>query len=331
MATVLRVVKKVSLFILVQAIVFSTFSIGMIYYGPFKNIREMIVTTAMTTFSHQYIATFFLSDEKINEIMERNKIDYSNKESDETAIQAFKPSEAEDKIELVDISNGKYKGYMLIVSNPERVGVGVSKKIGSVGMKLDEMVRAYDAVGGINAGGFADDNGKGSGGAPTGILIENGKVISGSQNEKYDVIGFTEDSKMLLGHFTVKQALEKKIRDAVTFGPFLIVNGEPMIKQGSGGAGLQPRTVIGQRRDGAVLMLVIDGRQIGSVGATLKEAQDIMLKYDAYNAANLDGGSSTTMVYDGKIVNKPCSSAGPRYLPSAFIIKKSSGSNSTLR
>jgi exopolysaccharide biosynthesis protein len=307
----------------------------MIYYGPFNNIRDMLVTTAMTTFSHQYIATAFLSDNTINEIIEKNKVHDENKYSDDSAINVFNgkdqqgnktgqpwyPQEAENKIELKNLSNGKYKAYMLIVSNPKRVGVASSDNLGKSGTKLSEIVKDYNAIGGINAGGFADDGGHGSGGTPTGFLIEDGRVLYGNENEKLPLIGFNEDSVLVLGNYSLKEAKEKKIRDAVNFGPFLIVNGESSIKDGNGGGGLQPRTAIGQRKDGAVLMLVIDGRKIDSVGATLKEVQDIMLEQGAYNAANLDGGSSTTMFYGGQLINKPSTPAGERLLPSAFLIK----------
>jgi exopolysaccharide biosynthesis protein len=296
----------------------------MIYYGPFNNIRDMLVTTAMTTFSHQYIATAFLSDNTINEIIEKNKVHDENKYSDDSVIDVFKggdQQESENKIELKNLSNGKYKAYMLIVSNPKRVGVASSDNLGKSGTKLSEIVKDYNAIGGINAGGFADDGGHGSGGTPTGFLIEDGRVLYGNENEKLPLIGFNEDSVLVLGNYSLKEAKEKKIRDAVNFGPFLIVNGEPSIKGGNGGGGLQPRTAIGQRKDGAVLLLVIDGRKIDSVGATLKEVQDIMLEQGAYNAANLDGGSSTTMFYGGQLINKPSTPAGERLLPSAFLIK----------
>jgi exopolysaccharide biosynthesis protein len=295
--------------------------------------------------SHQYIAKAFLSEKEITDIMEKNKADTDDKYSDETAIEVVKQYSSEtekigdtkyddykdklseerkkkDNIEFVDISNGKYKAYLLIVSNPDRVTVATTKKLGKYGMKLDEIVKEYDAVGGINAGGFADENGVGNGGTPIGLLMENGQVIYGNEKEKYDVIGLNEDSVLVLGSYTVKDLKAKKIRDAVTFSPFLVVNGEPTIKQGNGGWGIAPRTAIGQRKDGTILMLVIDGRQVSSIGATLKEVQDIMLEYGAYNAANLDGGSSTTMIYKDKTINHPCSQYGPRYLPSAFIIKK---------
>ncbi|MCM0649832.1 phosphodiester glycosidase family protein [Clostridium swellfunianum] len=306
----------------------------MVYYGPFKNIRDMLVTTAMTTFSHQYIATAFLNEKTINEIMEKNRVHDENKYTDESAIAAFNSTsgkddgdhkqvtaEVEDKIELKNLSNGKYKAYMIVISNPKRVVVASSDRLGKAGTKLSDIVKDYNAAGGINAGGFADDNGHGSGGTPTGILIEGGKVLYGKENQRLPLIGFNEDSVLVLGNYTPKEAIEKKIRDAVNFGPFLIVNGEPTIKGGNGGGGLQPRTAIGQRKDGTVLMLVIDGRRIDSIGATLKEVQDLMLEHGAFNAANLDGGSSSTMFYGGQLVNKPSTPAGERLLPSAFIVK----------
>jgi exopolysaccharide biosynthesis protein len=328
----LAVFKKIGIFIFINIFVGCIFSIPMVYYGPFNNVRDMLVTTAMTTFSHQYIATAFLSDKTINDIIQKNKVHDENKYSDESAItvsnmntsgnnQGEKQGETEDRIELKNISNGKYKAYMLIVSNPKRVGVASSGKLGNSGMKLSDIVKDYNAVGGINAGGFSDEGGHGSGGTPTGILIEDGKVLYGKENQRFPLIGFNEDSVLVLGNYTLKEAKDKKIQDAVNFGPFLVINGESTIKGGNGGGGLQPRTAIGQRKDGTVLMLVIDGRKIDSVGATLKEVQDIMIQYGAYNAANLDGGSSTTMFYGGELINKPSTPAGQRFLPSAFIIK----------
>jgi exopolysaccharide biosynthesis protein len=108
----------------------------------------------------------------------------------------------------------------------------------------------------------------------------------------------------------------------VAFHPFLIVNGVPTKIYGNGGWGSGPRTAIGQKADGTVLMVVVDGRQISSAGASMKQMQEIMIKYGAINAANLDGGSSTVMYFKDKIVNSPCAPAGDRFLPSAFLIKR---------
>lgn len=337
----LKYLRNCIFFILLQVFIFCTYGLAMIFHGPFSNTKEMLVTTAMTTLSHQYLVKMFLSEAEINKIMDKNKIDSRGKYSDTSAIEVSNLnhesendnlSESNDNsqqvkvsrpntINLVDISNDRFKGYLLFISDPTRVKIGTTDKFGSYGMKLEDIVKRYDAVAAINGGGFVDDNGMGNGGNATGVVIEDGKVLCGSENQSYLTIGFDKNSALVLGDFTLQQMRERKIRDAVTFDPFIIVNGEPQIESGNVGWGLAPRTVIGQKKDGTVVFLVIDGRQLGSVGATLKEVQDILLQYEVYNAANLDGGSSTQLVYEGKTINHPCSSAGPRYIPTAFIVK----------
>lgn len=109
--------------------------------------------------------------------------------------------------------------------------------------------------------------------------------------------------------------------EAVSFDKTMIVNGKKTIKSGDGGGGIAPRTAIGQRKDGSILLLIIDGRQASSIGATYREVQDIMYEYGAYNAANLDGGSSSTMYYDGEVINNPCDALGERSIPTIFYVE----------
>lgn len=107
-------------------------------------------------------------------------------------------------------------------------------------------------------------------------------------------------------------AIKDGMEDAVEFGPFLIVNGKVATIKGDGGWGRAPRTVIAQRKDGVVLFLSIEGRLPGySLGATMNDIIEVLLRYKAYNAANLDGGASTTMAVNGKLYNRP--SAGKEY------------------
>ena len=133
------------------------------------------------------------------------------------------------------------------------------------------------------------------------------------------IVGFDQNNQLVVGTMTGQECLDRGIRDAVSFGPTFIVNGKAMEVAGSGG-GLNPRTVLGQRADGAVLMLVIDGRQSHSIGATYKDCIDVMLQYGAVNAANLDGGSSSMLVYNGEVQNVCASLYGSRPLPTAFIV-----------
>ena len=111
------------------------------------------------------------------------------------------------------------------------------------------------------------------------------------------------------------------VRDAVTFGPALIVNGKAAEVTGLG-SGLNPRTAIGQRADGKVIMIAIDGRQANSLGATYADLIKIFLDFGAVNAANLDGGSSTVMFYKGEKVSVPANFINSRNMPTAIIITK---------
>lgn len=314
--------KAIFRFLLFELIFIPVVSILLAYYGPFHNVRDTLVTTAMTTINHKYLATWFLSDEKIAEIMEKNNLTDANEEENTDQIKISDQKGRE--IELIDIKKDKFAGKLLIVHDPSLVRVGTTSKIGETGMTLSQIVSAAKAVAGVNAGGFADEKMTGTGGRPTGIIMENGKVkYCEDETQSFDIIGFNDQDILILSKkMTIKEAQEAGMRDVISFGPPLIINGKGLIKSGNGGWGIQPRTAIGQRQDGSVLLLVIDGRQASSVGASLKDIQNLLLEYDAYNAANLDGGSSSTMVADGKVVNRPSDIMGERSIASAFIVMK---------
>lgn len=313
-------------FLLFQIIYIPLLCILLIYYGPFTNTRDMIVTTSMTTMRHQYFATFFLSDEKIEEILKKNRPEevLADQNLDEIEIEKSDSTDvnATDGIELVDVSSKTFKGYLLIVKDPSRVKLASAPRLGKVGSTTSQIVEENDAIGGINAGGFADDA-LGTGGKPSGILIEDGELKTTNVGGSYSVVGIDDQNKMIVSNsMTYTRMKQLNLQSAVSFGPVIIINGQPTIRYGDGGWGIQPRTAIGQKKDGTILMLVIDGRQADSLGATLKNVQDIFLQYGAYNAFNLDGGASTTMYYDSKLVNNPSDIMGERYVPCAFIITK---------
>lgn len=296
-----------------------------IFYGPFQNVKKTVVGAAMTTLNHQYIAKMFLSDKEINEILNENKIETIQQSGD-----ILKFINKHDKtVEVEEITEGKkFKGYMLIVHDPTRVKVGYSSKLGVAGEMTSQIAKRMQAVAAINGGGFEDQSGEsmwaGTGGKPTGVLISDGKIISNdinNRNSKIDVMAMTKDGVLLVGPHSINEMMKLNVTEAISFGPALIVNGKTTIKSGDGGWGIAPRTAIGQKRDGTILMLVIDGRQAGSIGATLKDVQNIMLEYGAYNATNLDGGSSSTMFYDGEVINNPCDPLGERSVPSIVYVK----------
>lgn len=319
-----KVLKWIAFFLIFQVIYVPILSIVLIYYGPFTNTRDMIVTTAMTTMSHQYFATLFLSKEKIDEILAKNRPQENIEAQSLSAINIGSGISAEDMngIELKDVSNDSYTGKLLIINDPSRVKLVSSPRLGTSGATTSQIVAENDAVAGINAGGFQDDA-LGTGGKPAGLVIEDGQLRTTNTGASYSLVGMDKDNKMVVSNsMTYSKCQQLNLRCAVSFGPVIIINGNATIKSGTGGWGMQPRTAIAQRKDGAILMLVIDGRQKGSLGATLRQVQDILLDNGAYNAFNLDGGASTTMVYNGNVVNSPSDILGERYVPNAFIVTK---------
>jgi len=318
--------KMIICFLLFEFIFTGITSPLIIFYGPFKNIRKTIVGAAMSTLRHQYIATAFLSDNKIKEILDEDTIEVLEQGNE---VEDLKFDNKHDSsIERYDIDGGKFSGYMLVIHDPTRVKVGYSSKLGRSGELTSQIAKANNAVAAINGGGFTDkkDDGNwtGTGGQPVGILMSNGKMYNpvSDPDKKDNVMAITKEGGLLVGPHSLNEMKKLNVREAITFGPALIVKGEPAIKSGDGGWGIAPRTAIGQRKDGTILLLVIDGRQVKSIGATLKDVQNVMLEYEAYNATNLDGGSSTTMYYEGDVINNPCDPLGERAVPSIIYVNR---------
>ncbi len=287
----------------------------------FEKYKELWVVTAMSTMNHQYLATWFLSDEEIQEIMKKLEVQ-NNEDSNSDEIKIAIPSESKkEEVKVEKITGKNYVGYVMTIPDASKVSLVDGRK-SNRGSKLSEIVKNNKAIAGINAGGFADDGGVGSGNVLCDATIINKKLLYGNKTSKYSLIGLSSDKKLVLGKYTYQQAMNAGIESAVEFGPYLIVNGKNQITNASSG-GIHPRMGIGQKKDGTFIFVVVDGRQPGySIGTNLLEMQNIFNRYDAYNAANLDGGSSATMYYNGKVVNKTSTPMGERYLPNAFIVKE---------
>ncbi len=318
--------------------------LAFLLYGPYPNFRNWLITTAMTTMNHKYLATWFYDAETINTVMQDNYVRESNEDVDLNAISFVDYSNArvmyKNKYEkeiltheegasykLINIDGDGIRGYLIAIYDPSKVKVATASNMNSRGEMLTTIAEKNKAVVAINASGFYDPGYVGNGGKPHGAVIQDGKIVSNlpKSNVGGGIIGFTTDNKFIMGKMTAQEAINKGIRDAVEFGPFLIVNGEPSFIKGNGGWGTAPRTAIGQRKDGIVLFLVMDGRDYvhGIDGVGMVELTEIMMNYGAYNAANLDGGTSCGLVVDGKLTNKPVNGSGKkvtRAIPNAWIV-----------
>lgn len=235
-----------------------------------------------------------------------------------------------EQIELHDmecwtVEGELYKGYMLKISDPSRVFLGTIDEFGeSDGKSVAEMISAYDAVAGVNGGAsYWNDTAKYTG-LPVGAVISEGEIAFSDQVDSYvyDIVGFTKDNKLIIGPYTLEEALNAGIRDAVSYGGTfceeLVIDGSKAIKKNGG---INPRTAIGQCEDGTVILLVIDGRQEGSLGANTSELAEIMLEAGAVNAVSMAGGSYTSMYVESDSVNNSFRVEGALECPDAWLVR----------
>lgn len=287
-----------------------------VIYGPFENIKRSVIGAIMTS-RHPHYITWLLSEREIKGILG----DYNPAQQRQQALQFAKRED--NSLKLVNITGGRFTGYLLEVPNPTRVRAATARDVQEIGDTVSTIALTNNAIAAINAGGFHDPEGTGTGRLPYGVIVRDSKfLVGGDIKDSVPVVGLTRSGMLVAGSHTVQEMKAMGVAEAVSFGPPLIINGKKLITSGDGGWGIAPRTAIGQRKDGTILFLVIDGRQPGySIGATLLDVQNILYEQGAYNAANLDGGSSTTLFYNGKVVNKPCDMLGERMVPTAFIVK----------
>jgi exopolysaccharide biosynthesis protein len=226
--------------------------------------------------------------------------------------------DAENGILILRVTGSGYKGKLAIINDASKVCVAPASRLGSYGDQIGDIVKNNNAVLGINASGFADYEGVGSGGIVDGLLICNGEKLANRTSGYYSVIGFGYDDRLYIG----QNMSEAELRDAVEFYPAEVINGVD-VTAGSNGFGIEPRTAIGQAANGDVMLLTIDGRQVGySLGTTVGVCAEIFLRYGAVQASNLDGGSSTAMFYRGEYITRPANgTAFGRLCPDAILVK----------
>ncbi len=313
-----------------------------LFYGPWAGFRNFWITSAMTTMSHQYLATWLYSDEMIQKVLSNNSIIENNSVSDPNAIkfkqytttiyrneyekQILQKDPGNDLYKVIEVSGSGYKGFLVAVYDPSKISIATTAYLGKRGQDILTVAKRENAVIAMNAGGFYDPDWNSNGALPHGTVFSNGQIVSDFADAAMGggFIGFTNENKLVLGKMSKEQAVATGYRDAVEFGPYLIVNGKRSFIKGNGGWGIAPRTAIGQRQDGIVLLLVINGRIPSSIGADMVDLTDVMERYGAYNAANLDGGSSSELVINGQIINTPVAGGkyGLRDMSTFWVVKE---------
>ena len=287
-----------------------------IFWGPFEAMKTVAVGAVLTS-RHPQVVKAFLSDQQISEIV--NKYDNTDSPSDIPLQRTASDSSAGITIE--DIKGRAFKGKVMLIKNPKRIKVAVTKELEVTGERVSDFVKDTGAIAGINGGAFIDTNGAGNGAFPDGLVVHNGVIVHNNRgNLSTDIVAFDKDGKLIVGQITADDVKKKNIMEAVSFLPTLIQDGKRGVFNDSEWS-VAPRTAIGQKADGTIILVVIDGRQpTWSWGAKMSDLYNLFLDYGAVNAANLDGGSSSELVYNGKVINKLWDIFGERYLPTGIVV-----------
>ncbi|WP_430077146.1 phosphodiester glycosidase family protein [Paenibacillus ferrarius] len=298
-----------------------------------SNVRYMMADTLITT-QHRDWAKYLIGSDELQKRVEAywKRFDEMGEEKDkgfvkldtDPPVSAVSTVEHPPKKELVTIepiSGPNFKGQLVTISDPKKLRIAVPDKAGK-GEKVSSMVKRTGAILGVNGGGFIDPNWEGNGFQPEGVVMSGGKIFYNDRgmNGTVNVVGIDKEGRMIAGKYKVSELVKMGVQEAVSFSPRFIVNGVGQIKNQADGWGIAPRTCMAQTEDGSILFAVIDGRQKHSLGATLYDIQEIFLAHGAITAANLDGGSSTVLVHNNEIINKPSSEYGERYLPTAWLL-----------
>ena len=316
------------------------FTIVLICHGPSESAKELFATTILETGQLKFLANVFLSKDEIQAIVDKNSLQDMQEEIDTNLIKT-EVNKEKKLIEIEKVSGNNFEGTMMIVNDPSKISLATTYPWGEYGKELGVIVDEANAIAGVNGGIYYSSGTKG--GRPYGVTVSNGEIqdISLGLTGLY-LIGFDEDNLLRIINLegmnkdsVQKLVKDEKIRDAISFQEEasdknnhfvkLIINGEKRELNGMG-SGANPRTAIGQRKDGSVLMLVTDGRgKNGHLGATASDLIEIMAEYGAMNAANLDGGSSSSLYYNKEYLMTSVTfyySNSSWRLPTAFVVKE---------
>lgn len=314
-------------------------TITLICHGPSESAKELFATTILETGQLKFLANVFLSKDELQKIVDKNSLQDMDVEVDENLINT-EGNKGKELIEIHNVSGDGFEGTMMVVNDPSKISLATTYPWSEYGKELGVIVDEAGAIAGVNGGIYYSSGNKG--GRPYGVTVSNGEIqdITLGWSGLY-LIGFDENNLLRIISLegmnksaVEKMVKEEKIRDAISFQEEssdannhfvkLIINGEKRELSGKG-SGQNPRTAIGQRKDGSVLILVTDGRgKNGHLGATASDLIEIMAEYGAVNAANVDGGSSSSLYYNKKYLRTSVTfyyTNSSWRLPTAFVVK----------
>ena len=341
--------------IIVLAVVALCLVLNLIFNGPSPAARDVLTMSLLEPSGTKWMPGLFMDEETVEAIRSKQGQELASDFSDTSSVIIKKDNALggennefanyPDGIYIERVSGKTYTAHVMIIQDPTRVYMATSTEKYSTsipGTRINDQIETEGAIAAINAGAFYDDGTANAivGSVPAGLVIVDGEVKSNSYHglvPEEGFAGFNEDGVLVVAKsMTPEQAAEQKIMYGCEFGPVLIMNGQINQEAYNTNSGWNPRTAIGQRADGTVIFLCVDGRQAGSVGGTYRDVIDIMIEYGAVNACNMDGGSSSVMLYrdvDGRygepgkvqmINNYSLLQSQPRKMPNFWMVRPAS-------
>lgn len=325
-------------------------ALNLIFNGPSPSARDVLTMSLLEASATKWIPGLFLGQAKVEEIRTRVGAPLPEEFSNASQIIITSGTNADtsdewenhpDGIRIESISGDTYTAHVMIVRDPSTVYLATSTDRFSIdipGTRINHQIETEGAIAAVNAGAFNDDGSTNSyvGSLPVGMVVSEGEIVWDDGQNYEGFVGFNEDDVLVVANsMDSTRVKELKIRDGCCFGPVLLMNGKVNQVEYSANSGYNPRTAVGQRADGAVIFVCIDGRQMGSLGGTYSDLINIMVEYGAVNACNLDGGSSAVMLYRdsqglygqaGEVVminNYSLLQKDPRRMPTFFMVRPS--------
>ena len=327
---------------------------NMILNGPSPAAQEVLTMSLIEASATKWVPALFIGEERVAEIRTSVQQELPQEVSNSTKVVIQKGAALSanndewanypDGIRIERVAGDTYNAHVMIVRDPSTVYMGTSTEKYSTaipGKRITEMMDANpDAVAAINAGAFFDNGTSDSsvGSYPLGLVVSNSKTVweSGQQPGLQGFAGFNNENILVVSqkNLSKKEAENLNIRDGCCFGPVLLMDGEVNLEAYNNNSGFNPRTAIGQRADGAVIFVCIDGRQVASPGGTYADIINIMVEFGAVNACNMDGGSSSVMMYRDErglfgeagavtmINNYSLLQSQPRRMPNFWMVRK---------
>lgn len=328
---------------------------NLIFNGPSESARDVLTMSMLESSGMKWFPAIFIGKDTVAQIQENVSAELPNDISGSGQIvinpgsnlQNAEWKDHPDGIRVEYVYGDTYNAYVMLIRDPSKVYMATSTDKFSTsipGERINNQIIKEGAIAAINAGAFFDNGTSSSvvGSVPQGLVIAGSEVVwtSGSAPEE-GFVGFNQNNVLVVAKtMTADKAMELGIRDGCCFGPVLVMDGAVNEEAYNSPSGYNPRTAIGQRADGTVLFVCIDGRQAGSLGGSYADIIDIMIEYGAVNACNLDGGSSTVMLYkdtygkisggtvvkdDIKMINNySLLQAEPRRMPTFFMVRPAS-------